>query len=250
MEYIQTDRQVIFAQQHFEMNRKFTNKMRYVMDNWVPRFIRDSYWFMWPFYYLAYGGKNIQEVMHFKKNVHQWSKDELKEFYSRLNSISRNRDTDISENTIPEIMKICSSNTQSVLDAGCGKGYLLNLLAKNNPGKELYGLDFVDANPGIKQYTYIQGEVTNLPFNDDSIDTVICAHTIEHIIDLKKAIEELKRVARHTLIIVTPRQKYFYYTLDEHVNFFPTIEPLLSLINEPGIDYRLIDGDWFLVIRF
>lgn len=205
---------------------------------------------MWPFYYIAYGGRNISQVMNFKKHVYQWSKEELVEFYSQLNSISRKRLTDISEHTIPEIIRECSGDIHSILDAGCGKGYLLNLLADKFPAVKLYGLDFVDANPGPKKYQFINGEISSLPFDDRSMDIVICAHTIEHIIELNKAIEEMKRVARKKLILVTPKQKYFYYTLDEHVNFFPQIEPLVKLINEPGIKYQLIDGDWLLVIEF
>ncbi|MGZ5247613.1 MAG: class I SAM-dependent methyltransferase [Flavitalea sp.] len=232
------------------MNRTLTNKIRFVMDELIPPFIRDSWIFMWPFYYFAYGGRNIRQVMDFKKYVYQWNKEELVEFYSKLNSISRNRPTDISDNTIPEIIRECSGNFNSILDAGCGKGFLLNLLADKLPKVKLYGLDFVDANPGTKKYQFINGEVTSLPFEDKSIDIVICAHTIEHVLDLSRAIKELKRVARKKLILVTPRQKYFYYTLDEHVNFFPQIEPLLSIINDPGTKYQLIDGDWFIVIEF
>lgn len=216
----------------------------------IPPVIRNSRWFMWPFYYIAYRGRNIGQVMDFKKNVYKWSKEELVQFYSQLNSISRNRPTDISENTIPEIIRECSGNYNTILDAGCGKGYLLNLLAEKFPSGSLYGLDFVDANPGTKKYRFVNGEVSGLPFGDKSMDIVICAHTIEHIIDPEKAITELKRVARKKLIFVTPKQKYFYYTLDEHVNFFPEIETLLNLINEPGIKYKLIDGDWFVVVEF
>lgn len=232
------------------MNRTLTNKIRYVLDEMMPPVIRNSRWFMWPFYYIAYGGRNISQAMDFKKNVYQWSKEELIEFYSNLNSISRNRPTDISENTIPEIIRECSGNFNSILDAGCGKGYLLNLLAGKFPSAKLYGLDFVDANPGEKKYKFVNGEVSDLPFGDKSIDLVICAHTIEHIINPEKAVAELKRVARKKLILITPKQKYFYYTLDEHVNFFPEIEPLLKLINEPGVKYQLIDGDWFVVVEF
>ena len=48
---------------------------------------------------------------------------------------------------------------------------------------------------------------------------VTCHHTIEHIPNLAPAIAELKRISRKQVMIVTPRQRYYYYTLDEHVNF-------------------------------
>ena len=48
------------------MNRKLTNSIRFVMDELIPPFIRDSKIFMYPFFYLAYRGRNIREMMDFK----------------------------------------------------------------------------------------------------------------------------------------------------------------------------------------
>ena len=51
------------------MNRGLTNAIRFVMDELIPPFIRDSKVFMYPFYLFAYRGKNIKEVMQFKTKV-------------------------------------------------------------------------------------------------------------------------------------------------------------------------------------
>ena len=93
------------------------------------------------------------------------------------------------------------------------------------------------------------GFVENLPFPDKSFDIVVCTHTLEHILDLKKAIHELKRVAKKQLIIVTPRQKYYYYTLDLHVNFFPIAEPLCQQIGLVDFTCKDIGGDWVYVAK-
>ena len=74
----------------------------------------------------------------------------------------------------------------------------------------------------------MKGRIETLPFADKSFDVVTCSHTVEHLVNLERCISELVRVARKQIFIVTPKQRYFYYTLDEHVNFFPFKEKLTS----------------------
>ena len=76
---------------------------------------------------------------------------------------------------------------------------------------------------------------------------MICTHTLEHCLAVGKVIAEIKRVARKRVVVVVPCQRCFYYTLDEHVNFYPFAE---KLIHELGLeDYRCekLWGDWFYV---
>ena len=49
----------------------------------------------------------------------------------------------------------------------------------------------------------------------------MCTHVIEHILDLRGAIAELRRIARRRLIIVVPREREGIYTFNPHLNFFP-----------------------------
>ena len=62
--------------------------------------------------------------------------------------------------------------------------------------------------------------VENLPFHDNSFDTSICLHTLEHVRNLNLAITELKRVTKKRIIIIVPKQRYSRYTADYHLNFF------------------------------
>jgi len=43
---------------------------------------------------------------------------------------------------------------------------------------------------------------------------------------------------------VVPRQRYYRYTVDYHLHFFPSAAPLEHLL---GGHARDIDGDWFVV---
>lgn len=213
------------------------------MDEYIPRYIRNSRWFMYPFYFFAYRGKNIKQVMNFKSLVRSFTPGEYNKFYSELNSISRNRKTDLTEKQVLFILQHIDKDAKNILDVGCGKGYLLERIKKQQPQLKLAGIDVVNnmQDSGIDFYP---GDITDLPFASAAFDTVICTHTIEHILDLRLAIKELERVAAKQLIVVTPCQRYFYYTLDEHVNFFPQKEMLTSLFSFQRFSCEKIDFDW------
>ncbi len=227
------------------MNRKWTNRIRFVLDECIPPAIRDSRWFMYPFFYFAYRGRNISEKMDFKKKYFEWSPQQLQEFYENIRSISTGRPTDISPKCIDIILKECAG-INSVLDVGCGKGYLLKLIKEKYPALQLHGVDFARgfSQPGIG---FTKTNAVELPFADKQFDLVICAHTIEHIYEARRLVKELKRVAAKKLIVITPKQRYFYYTLDEHINFFPQQEFLTSLMDMNDYTCSNVEGDWVYI---
>lgn len=200
-------------------NRKFTNVVRYFMDEWIPPAIRDSKAFMYVFYWYAYKGKNIKEVMEFKSKVYGWTEAEFSEFYTKRDTrFSNSRPTDLSEECISYMFEHADSQSKSLLDVGCGSGYFLK--QANKRGYDSCGCDVIP-DLKIEGSKYVQANVEQLPFEDNAFDIVTCSHTLEHVIDFNNAISELKRVARKQLIVVVPCQRAYYYTLDEHVRFFP-----------------------------
>jgi SAM-dependent methyltransferase len=218
------------------------------MDECVPPIIRDTAWFMYPFYYLAYRGKNLKQVMNFKTLVYQLTDEEYRDFYSGLDTVSRNRLTDLNEPSIEAMLDGIPPGAETLLDVGCGRGYFLSRVKQALPELTLTGCDVVDkvAHDGI---SFVQGSAGKLPFEDNSFDVVTCSHTLEHIIDPSQAVAELKRVAKQVLYIAVPCQRYFYYTLDEHVNFYPQREMLLSEVGVPGAECQRLHGDWLLRAR-
>jgi hypothetical protein len=57
------------------------------------------------------------------------------------------------------------------------------------------------------------------------------------------------RIARKQIFIVTPCQRYYYYTLDEHVNFFTFKEELTSKIGLDDFTCEKMNGDWVYLGR-
>lgn len=225
------------------MNRKLTNTIRFVMDELIPPFIRDSKIFMYPFFYLAYRGRNIKEMMEFKTNVYTYNTEQYAHLYNNLNSISRNRKTDLNQASIDFILKELENEKGKIIDIGCGSGYLLNLIGEKYPLIQRTGFDIKSAS-GNESFDFVEGNLEQLPFEDNSFDVVICCHTIEHLLKLDLCIKELQRITKKKLIVVTPCQRYFYYTLDEHVNFFPLKEQLTNLFSLPINKCQSLQGDW------
>jgi ubiquinone/menaquinone biosynthesis C-methylase UbiE len=107
----------------------------------------------------------------------------------------------------------------SFCDIGCGTGALLIHVRREAraPIAELVGIDMIEPEQPIGNgIRFVCGWVENLPFADKSFDTVVCTHVIEHILDLRRAIAELRRIARRRLIIVVPREREGIYTFNPH----------------------------------
>jgi len=81
-----------------------------------------------------------------------------------------------------------------VLDVGCGE---------HSSGE--VGLD-LNKNPKIT----VQGDAIALPFKENSFDTVVAHHSLEHIPKLGRALTELKRVMKSLAIIAVPTKEGSY----------------------------------------
>jgi multidrug transporter EmrE-like cation transporter len=95
---------------------------------------------------------------------------------------------------------------------------LLKRIRDARGGKGRYtGVDFVvedaAAIPGVD---YVAARIEELPFPDAAFDTVICTHVIEHVLEYRQAIAELRRVARRRLMIVVPREREYRYSFNPH----------------------------------
>jgi ubiquinone/menaquinone biosynthesis C-methylase UbiE len=198
---------------------------------------------MYPFFMIAYRGRNIKEVMDFKSKVYSFTPEEYDVFYNNLNTISRNRLTDLNKPSLEYILNNIDPASVNAIDIGCGHGFLLKQIHSKFPKILLHGFDIKDKSES-EAYEYTKGNIEKLPFPDKNFDVVICSHVVEHLINLDQCLQELKRITRKQLFIITPCQRYFYYTLDEHVNFFPYKEKLTSLIKMKQHSCEKLWGDW------
>lgn len=234
------------------MKREITNRIRFVLDELVPPILRDNRWFMWPFFVAAYGRLSVAEIMEFKTRAYRMNDDEYSEFYSSLgNSMSRRRVTDMNSASIDYIIDAARSrhrDLKTFLDVGSGNGYLLKKLSEEVAFDRVVGVDAAAIQNVGNAFDLFRGVLPRLPFSNKEFDLVTCTHVLEHVLDVEASVRELIRVARKMILIVVPRQRYYYYTLDEHLNFFPTVEPLARQFLPHKATWHLLDGDWAMLI--
>ena len=99
-------------------------------------------------------------------------------------------------------------DAESILDVGCGKGYLLYDFTLAVPGVEVFGLDisaYAIRNAKQQVQGRLQmGSATSLPWPDKSFDLAISIQTLHnlHCYDLHKALRELERVGKNRYLCV------------------------------------------------
>jgi len=104
-------------------------------------------------------------------------------------------------------------NATSVLDAGCGEGETIARLASLLPQPtsavdiEQRCVEHVRARFPAVQVS--RQSVTDLSFDDDQFDLVLCLEVLEHLEDPGAAVGELGRVAAEHLIISVPLEPWF-----------------------------------------
>jgi ubiquinone/menaquinone biosynthesis C-methylase UbiE len=206
---------------------------------------------MQPFFVAAYRKFSVNEFMTFKSRAYSMTEEEYAQFYGALgNSISRRRVTDLNAASLNYLINVMPNEPGlSVLDVGSGNGYLLEQLSTLNTWARIAGVDVAPSEKVAVNFESYAGALPKLPFKDNEFDIVTCTHVIEHVLNAPASAKELIRVAREMVLVVVPRQRYYYYTLDEHLNFYPRVEPLMSLFAPFHVTASLQDGDWVLTIN-
>ena len=228
--------------------RTLTNTMRKCFHAFMPDFVKKS----------RLVNKAIITIfmgrwydMEWKKRFRDLSEDEWARYYDFANQKAF-RDEDTTANQKLAVLEAVAG--KKVLEAGAGTGHLSVLMAKKC--FDVTALDCsrvvlgkaaeLAAKNNVKLKT-VRGFLEKLPFKGKGFDTVVCCHTLEHVKDLKKSINELKRVARRRLIIIVPEQEYQKYTTDLHTYFFPNKESLVKAIGLEHYICKKLDNDIFYV---
>ncbi|EJL56773.1 MULTISPECIES: class I SAM-dependent methyltransferase [unclassified Rhizobium] len=209
------------------MNRETTNRIRFVLEDVLPPFLRDSGVFRWAA--KRVWGDHISQLAKFRERAPFLSAEEYAELYRNHPRVHEGTD-----NSAACIARIVGSiEGGSVCDVGCGTGALLSRIQSAHPNlARLVGVDFViDDASSLPRIEYVAAKVERLPFADGEFDTVICTHVIEHILDYRQAIAELRRIAKRQLIIVVPREREYRYTFNPHFNFFPYTHSFLRAVH-------------------
>ncbi len=218
--------------------------MNWLLNELLPPFLRDSKIIFWPIFRLMFG-KRAALFFDFHQRVYEMTDAEFAALNVAVQPALIQRPTDLNQACIDFIQQ--NIKGRKVLEVGCGKGYLSRLLAQSH---DVTAVD-IALPPELKNQHDFKVEECNaesLPFMDKSFDTVICAHTLEHVRDIQKTLDSLRRVCAGRLIIVVPCDRPYFYTFNLHIHFFPYAFSLLAVTgSRPGHSLQKLGGDWVYV---
>lgn len=104
-----------------------------------------------------------------------------------------------------------SIEVESVFDGGCGEGFILHELNLARQIKSCSAIDLdeneaKDASRNLPFCDVRQGNIYEIPFQDNSFDLVICSEVLEHLENPGKGLLELYRVCRKYTLLSVPRE--------------------------------------------
>jgi len=106
---------------------------------------------------------------------------------------------------------------ESLLDLGCGEGFVDYFFRERFPGRSITGIEPDDEalavakkiNPGV---TYLHGDGRDLPFPDGCFDACVCIEVLEHLRDHERIIFEAARVSGGPCIFSVPAWPWYQLT--------------------------------------
>lgn len=139
----------------------------------------------------------------------------VKEFYSKIKFPGTYTPADLEfykediHNPYLAIIDDAVKDSKSVLDIGCGSGFITNLLAKRHPKTVFTAIDFSDSIDYAKDFTKKYRTNNIIYFKQDFLtwnsthtyDLVICNGVLHHIPRYKEALEKIKSLSTDKIVM-------------------------------------------------
>jgi ubiquinone/menaquinone biosynthesis C-methylase UbiE len=113
--------------------------------------------------------------------------------------------------------RLIPADAKTLIDVGCGNGVFARLLKQRLPSLRITCVDrSATALEHVVADKKLRCEVSQLPFGDQSFDCVSCLEVIEHLTieDYKKALAEITRIAKTTIVISVPYKEAIEKNVD------------------------------------
>lgn len=145
----------------------------------------------------------------------------------------------------PTMFELVSSNIKNLklLDVGCGPG--IHLKKYIEQGAVGFGIDISTemirlAKTYCPEGNFKPGSIYNLEFEDNSFDIITASFVLDHVLDLKKAIIEIKRVLKKDgLFIFSVPHPIIYMFRDSIMGDF---KPSHSYFNKETAYTRIVNN--------
>lgn len=109
---------------------------------------------------------------------------------------------------------VASLSPETFLDAGCGEGFVAEMLLQRIPGLQVTGFDFNPSSVAMAKQknpnaTFREASIFEIPYPDDAFDVVGCFEVLEHQDNPAAALTELARVAKRAVVLSVPHEPFF-----------------------------------------
>lgn len=149
------------------------------------------------------------------------------------------------------------SETDKILDVGCGTGLLAEVLAKKNATQTVTGIDLSANMLKVAQNKFLaypninfhQASVNHLPFSNQSFDIVVCVSTFHYFDEPKTALLEMRRVLKPKgkIIILDWCRDYFFCKLCDI--FLKIIDPVYQQCYTQAEFHQLLTSNSLTIKR-
>jgi len=141
---------------------------------------------------------------------------------------------------------------KNVLDVGCGKGRFSKWMIDN--GAQVTGIELSNSllqeAQKISGGNFLKGSATNLNFQDETFDIVLCIEVLQHVPDTQRAVSEMCRVLKKGgRILIFDRNKFSFlrtiwkkYRESRNQWMYPRNFAFKEHLFSPGIIAKLLNN--------
>lgn len=102
----------------------------------------------------------------------------------------------------------------SLLDCGCGEGFVSEILLTELPALQITGFDVLPESVKLAQLrnpraNFSTGSIYEIDQEDNSFDVAVAFEVMEHLHEAEKALKEMARVARDYVVLSVPHEPFF-----------------------------------------
>ena len=94
-----------------------------------------------------------------------------------------------------------------LLDVGCASGWFISEICSYYPHLKCSGVDVYQkaieyAKKSYPHISFFHNDAHHLPFQKNSFDIVICTNVLEHVVNPREVMKEIKRVVKRSGIVI------------------------------------------------